>query len=148
VGPSGPDFINLDNINGSDDPESTMPPQITDRCDDSTRDRSGISRNKCMPNPLSEFINIYSDDESPEASLGTPVHVQEEKGPEKTSSPDPEVQTQEVPQKEKKPKVFLDTKRPDAPETQADNPKDKSEPMSQRKDPHKRKSTFQRPMNK
>jgi hypothetical protein len=49
-----------------------------------------------VPNPLSEFINIYSDDEI-EASRGTPVHVQEEKGPEKTSSPTPEVQTQEIP---------------------------------------------------
>jgi hypothetical protein len=25
TGPSGPDFMNLDNINGSDNPESTMP---------------------------------------------------------------------------------------------------------------------------
>jgi hypothetical protein len=44
-----------------------------------------------MPNPLSEFINIYSDDESPETSLGTPVQIQEEKGPEKASFPDLEV---------------------------------------------------------
>jgi hypothetical protein len=56
-----------------------------------------VSVETSAPNPLSEFINIYSDDESPEASRGTPVHIQEEKGPEKTSSPDPRVQTQEVP---------------------------------------------------
>jgi hypothetical protein len=50
-----------------------------------------------MPNPLSEFINIYSDDESPETSLGTPVQIQEEKGPEKAAFPDLEVQIQEIP---------------------------------------------------
>jgi hypothetical protein len=77
---------------------------------------------------LSELVNIYDDDESPEVSLGTPVHVQEEKGPEKTSSPVPGVQTQEVPQKEKEVESGLDTKRPDAPETRADSLKDKSEP--------------------
>jgi hypothetical protein len=53
-----------------------------------------------VPNPLSKFINIYSDDESQEESQRTPVRVQEEKGPEKISSPKLEVQTQEVPQKE------------------------------------------------
>jgi hypothetical protein len=36
-----------------------------------------------------------------EVSLGTPVHIEEEKGPEKTSSPIPDVQIQKVPQKEK-----------------------------------------------
>jgi hypothetical protein len=48
---------------------------------------------------LSKFIKIYDDDESLEVSLGTPVHVEEEKGPRKTSSALPDVQTQEVPRK-------------------------------------------------
>jgi len=52
-------------------------------------------------NPLSKFIKRYDDDESPELSLETPVHIQEEKGPDKTSSLVPEVQIKEVPQKEK-----------------------------------------------
>jgi hypothetical protein len=41
--------------------------------------------------PLHELIKIYDDDESAEVSLGTPVHIEEEKEPEKTSSPAPEV---------------------------------------------------------
>jgi hypothetical protein len=28
-------------------------------------------------NPLIDFVKIYDDDESPEVSLGTPVHVEE-----------------------------------------------------------------------
>jgi len=43
------------------------------------------------PNPLSEFINIYNDDEIPETSLRNPVQIQEEKGLEKVSFPDIEV---------------------------------------------------------
>jgi hypothetical protein len=43
-------------------------------------------------NRLSDFIKIYDDDESPEVSLRTPVHIKEEKGPKKTFSPIPEVQ--------------------------------------------------------
>jgi hypothetical protein len=46
-----------------------------------------------VPNPLSEFINMYNDDESSKTSLKTPVHIQEKKGPEKAASPDLEVQT-------------------------------------------------------
>jgi hypothetical protein len=37
-------------------------------------------------NPLSELIKIYDNDESPEVSRVTPVHIEEEKGPEKTYS--------------------------------------------------------------
>jgi hypothetical protein len=77
---------------------------------------------------LSEFINIYSDDESLETSLGTLVQIQEQKGPEKFASPDPEVQTQEFPRKEKEAKNVPDTMKPKVPETQVDNSKGKSEP--------------------
>jgi hypothetical protein len=89
AGPSGPDFMNLDNINGSDDPESTMPPAGSSVGVTTQPETGRVSVETSTPNPLSEFINIYSDDESPEASRGTPVRVQEEKGPEKTSSPAP-----------------------------------------------------------
>jgi hypothetical protein len=64
------------------------------------------------PNPLRKIITIYSDDESPESSHDTPMHVQEEKGLEKTSSPEPEVQTKEVPQKEIEVESGLETKGP------------------------------------
>jgi hypothetical protein len=40
-----------------------------------------------VSNPLSELIKIYDDDESLEVSLVNPLHIEEEKGPEKTSSP-------------------------------------------------------------
>jgi len=68
-------------------------------------------------NPLRHFIIIYDDDESPEVSLGTPVHIEEEKGPEMTSSSIPDVQSQEVPQKEKQAESGLDTNILDASET-------------------------------
>jgi hypothetical protein len=61
-------------------------------------------------NPLTEFINVYSDDESLEASHRTSMHIEEEKGPEKTSSFVPDVQSREVPQKEKEAESGLDTK--------------------------------------
>jgi hypothetical protein len=54
------------------------------------------------------------------------VHVEEEKGPEKTSYPLPEVQTQEVPQKEKEVESVLDTKMLDALETRTNSSKDES----------------------
>jgi hypothetical protein len=76
------------------------------------------------PNPLSELIKIYDDDESPEVSLVTPVHIEEEKEPEKTSSPVPDTQTQGLPQSEQEVESVLDTQLPNAPETQADSPKD------------------------
>jgi hypothetical protein len=117
VGPNDPDCIKLDNINGSNDPESTMPPVGLPIGVTTQLEMVWASVETSVPNPLSEFINIYSDDESPKAYLGTPVHVQEEKGPEKTSSPNPRVQTQEVPQKEIKSESVPDTKRPNAPET-------------------------------
>jgi hypothetical protein len=43
------------------------------------------------------MIKIYDDDESPEVSLVTPVHIEEEKGPEKTSPHVLDVQIQKVP---------------------------------------------------
>jgi hypothetical protein len=70
------------------------------------------------------LIKIYDDDESPEVSLVTPVHIEEEKEPEKTSSPVPDAQIQGLPQNEQEIESVLDTELPNAPETQADSPKD------------------------
>jgi hypothetical protein len=125
--PSGPDFINLDNTNGSDDPESTTPPANSPVGGMTQPEIGRVSVETSAPNPLTKFINVYSDDESLEASQRTPVRVQEEKGPEKTSSPAPEVQTQEIPQKEKEAESGLDTNMPDTSKNREDNLKDKSE---------------------
>jgi hypothetical protein len=124
--PSGPDFTNLGNTNGSDDPESTTSP-VNSPVGGMTQPETGrVSVETCVPNPLSKLITIYSDDESPESSHDNPVRVQEEKGPEKTSSPEPEVKTKEVPQKETEAESGLETKEPDTSETRADL-KDKPE---------------------
>jgi hypothetical protein len=48
---------------------------------------------------LSEFIKIYDDDANSKVSLGTPVHIEEEKGLDKTYSPIPKFQIKEVPHK-------------------------------------------------
>jgi hypothetical protein len=128
VGTSGPEFIDVDEIVGLDDLEFTMPPVGSPTGVVTQPEAVWVPVETSASNPLSEFIKIYDDDESPEVSLGTPVHIEEEKGPDKTSSPVPEVQIKEVPQKEKEVESGLDTKRPDAPETRADNPEDKSEP--------------------
>jgi hypothetical protein len=93
---------------------------ITDRCGDSAK-IVWVSVETSASNPLSEFIKIYDDDESPEVSLGTPVHIEEEKGPEKTYSPIPRGPNQGGPTKEKEVESVLDTKVPDALETQEDS---------------------------
>jgi hypothetical protein len=54
----------------------------------------------------------------------TPVHIEEEKEPEKTSSPVPDAQIQGLPQNEQEVESVLDTELPNAPETQADSLKD------------------------
>jgi hypothetical protein len=115
VGTSGPKFIDIDEISRLDDLEFTMPPAGSPTGVATQPEIVWVSVETDTSNPLSEFIRIYDEDESPEVSLGTPVHVEEEKKPEKTSSSIPEVQTQEVPQKEKEVDSVLDTKVPDAP---------------------------------
>jgi hypothetical protein len=105
IGPSGPELIDVDEIVGLDDPEFTTPPTGSPTGVSAQPETVGVSVETSASDPLRELIKIYDDDESPEVSLGTPVHIEEEKGPEKTSSPVPEVQTQEVPQKEKEVEV-------------------------------------------
>jgi hypothetical protein len=57
----------------------------------------GVLVETSASDPHRELIKIYDDDESPEVSLGTPLHVEEEKIPKNASPPTPKVQTQEVP---------------------------------------------------
>jgi hypothetical protein len=97
---SDPGSTNPDNTNGLGNPESTTS-SINPSEGGTTQPETGrVSIETQAPNPLSTLIHIYSDDESLEPSHGTPVHIQEEEGPEKTSSPEPEVQDKEVSQKE------------------------------------------------
>jgi hypothetical protein len=126
------------NINGSDDPESTLPPADSP-AGATTQSKSGrVSVETSAPNPLSEFIDIYSDDESPEASQKTSVHVEEEKGAEEKTPLVPDVQSQEDTREEKGAESGLDTETPDAPETRAGSPKDKSElDVSKERSPQK-----------
>jgi hypothetical protein len=80
--PSDPDFTNIGNTNGSDNPESTtslvnslvgmiIQPETV-----------WVSVETCVPNPLKNLITIYSDDESPKSSHDKLLRIQEEKGPE------------------------------------------------------------------
>jgi hypothetical protein len=84
-----------DNINESDDPQSAL--LLADSLVGTTsQSKLGwVSIETSVPNPLSKFIDIYSDDESPEVYKKTSVYVEEEKGAESV----------------------LDTEMPDAPET-------------------------------
>jgi hypothetical protein len=127
-GLSIPNFINPGNNNGSNNSNSIRPPVWSPTCVTIQPEASRVSVGAGVPNPLSELINIYSDDESPETSLNTPMQIQEEKGPEKAASHDPEVQTQEIPRKEKEAKNVLDIKNLEVLETRADDLKGKSEP--------------------
>jgi hypothetical protein len=97
MGPRGPEFIDLDQIIGLDDLQFTMPliGLLTDVSDQlgtaEASQRTGAS------NSISEMIKIYDDDESPKVSLVTLVHIEEEKGLEKTYFPILDAQIKEVP---------------------------------------------------
>jgi hypothetical protein len=69
AGPRGPDFMNLGNVNGSNDPESTMLPAGSSTVVTNQPKTIQVSVETSVPNPLSKFINIYSYDESSEGSL-------------------------------------------------------------------------------
>jgi hypothetical protein len=105
TGPSGPEFIDLDEITGLDDPEFTTPLAGSPTGVSAQPETVRTSGRTSVSNPLSELIKIYDDDESPEVSLVTPVHIEEEKGPEKTSSPVPDAQIQGFHRKNKKSRV-------------------------------------------
>jgi hypothetical protein len=124
--PNNPEFIDLDEITGLDDPEFTTPPTISPTNVSAQPKTIESSQRIGASNPLSEMIKIYDDDESPKVYLSTPMHIEEEKGPEKKSSHVPDAQIQELPQKEKAVESVLETNMPDALETQTYNPKDDS----------------------
>jgi hypothetical protein len=105
TGPSGPEFIDLDEITGLDDPEFTTPPVGSPTGVSAQPGTVEASQRTSASNPLSELIKIYDDDESPEVSLVTPVHIEEEKGPEKTSSPVPDAKFRRFHRKNKKSRV-------------------------------------------
>jgi hypothetical protein len=105
MGPSGPEFIDLDEITGLDNPEFAMPPPDHRQVFSAQPEIVRTSGRTSPSNPLSELIKIYDDDESPEVSLVTPVRIEEEKEPEKTSSLVPDSQIQGLPQTNKKLRV-------------------------------------------
>jgi hypothetical protein len=124
MGPTGPKFIDLDEIIRLDDTKFTMPPVGSTTGVSAQPERVGTSGRTNPSNPLSEMIKIYDDDESPEASLVTPMCIEEEKELKKTSSLVPDSQIQGFPQREQEIESVLDTQLPNALETQADSPKD------------------------
>ena len=80
-----------------------------------------------VPNPLTEFINIYNDDESSGAPHKTSMHVEEEKGAKEKTPLVLDVQIQEDTREGKGAESGLDTEMPDVSETRASSPKNKSE---------------------
>ena len=100
IGPSGLELIDINEIVVLDDLEITTSQVGSPMGVSAQPETVEASQRTYTSNPLSEFIRIYDEDESLEESLGTHVHVEEEKGPEKTSSPEPKVKTKEVLQKE------------------------------------------------
>jgi hypothetical protein len=76
VGPRDPEFIDLDNINGLDDPESIAPLARSLTGTATQPEEVGVPVETSASEPTCELIKIYNDDESPEVSLETPVHVE------------------------------------------------------------------------
>jgi hypothetical protein len=76
VGPSGLEFIDLDNINGLDDPESTTPLARSLTSTTMKLEEVRVLIETSASEPLRELIKIYDDDESPEVSLGISMHVE------------------------------------------------------------------------
>jgi hypothetical protein len=119
--PSNLGLTAIDDINGSGNLESTISP-INISGEGTTQPETGwVSIETQAPNPLSMLIHIYNDDERTKTSRGTSVHIQEEKGPEKTFSPSPEkvssarlgVQNQGIPQKEAEAECNINTGKSD-----------------------------------
>jgi hypothetical protein len=75
TGVGSPELTDPSNINGSDDLDSTLL-LVDSLTGETTHSKLGqVLVETSAPNPLSEFIDIYSDDESLEASQKTSVHV-------------------------------------------------------------------------
>jgi hypothetical protein len=101
VGTRGPKFIDVDELARLDDLEFTTPLPRSPAGVETQLKTVWVPIETSVSNPLSKFIKIYDDDENLKISLGTLVHIKEEKGPEKTPSFVPEDQIKEVPLKEK-----------------------------------------------
>jgi hypothetical protein len=127
AGVGGFELTNPGNVNGSDDPESTLPPSDSPTVMTIQSGPGRVSVETSAPNPMTEFINIYSDDESPEAPQKTSVHVEEEKGAKEKTPLVPNAQSQEDTREGKGVESGLDTEMPDVLETRVGSPKDKSE---------------------
>jgi hypothetical protein len=119
--PSDPSLIVTDGTNGSGNPKSMIFP-IDPSGEGTTQPETGrVSIETQAPNPLIMLIHIYNGDESTKPSRGTPMHVQEEEGPENTPSPSLEkvsstglrVQDQGVPHKEAEAKGNINTGKSD-----------------------------------
>jgi hypothetical protein len=95
IGVGSSELTDPGNINGLDDPESTLPPANSPAGAMNQSKLGRVSVETSAPNPLSEFIDIYNDDESLEASQKTSVHVGEEKGAKEKTPLVPDVQSQE-----------------------------------------------------
>ena len=122
--PSGPEFIDLDEITWLDDPEFTTPMTGLPTYFLAQLENTKASGRTSVSNPLSDMIKIYDDDESPEVSLVTLVHIEEEKEPKKTSSPVPDTQAQGIQWSKQEIESVLDTQLPNALETQENSSKD------------------------
>jgi hypothetical protein len=77
TGVGGSELTDLGNINGSDDPESTLPPVDSPAGAMTQSKPARVSVETSVPNPLSKFIDIYIDDESLEASQKTSLSIEE-----------------------------------------------------------------------
>jgi hypothetical protein len=98
IGPSGPKLIDINEITRLDNPKITMPQDGSLVGVSAQPKIVGVSVGTSAPDSLCELIKIYDDYEILEVSLVSPVHIKEEKEPEKTSSLVPDAQIHGLPQ--------------------------------------------------
>jgi hypothetical protein len=82
AGVGGSKLTDPGNINGSDDPKSTLLRADSPASMKIQSELGWVSVKKSAPNPLTKFINIYSDDEILEVYHKTSILIEEEKGAE------------------------------------------------------------------
>jgi hypothetical protein len=107
--PSILELMQLEEITGSENPE-VPPPQIISPGEISTQlEIERTSGRKSVPNPLFDLITIYNDEESSYVSLVTPMHITEEKEPERAYTPGPYAPVHSRLQSEHEVEISLDT---------------------------------------
>ena len=94
VGPSGPELIKIEEIVRLDNPVVTTPQNGSPWDVSYHLEITRTSGRESGPNPLHDLITIYDEEERSEVSLVTPMHITEEKDPEKASSLAPNAQIQ------------------------------------------------------